>query len=130
MAETRWTGLPQEREPQKIAELNDWLRANLVNPGHNRVVMTAGIAALIGDTNLFLGFHRQAELLRIVRDYNDFSPANDPHREHDMGVFEFEGTRCFWKIDYYDQTMSGGAENPADAFACVRVLTILRADEW
>lgn len=130
MTPTKWTGLPKEREPRKIAELNDWLRANLSAPGQNRVMMTQGVAQLIGDTRLFLGFHRRAELLRLVRDYDDFSPANDPHREHDMGVFEFEGTRCIWKIDYFDQSLTMGAEDPADAFKTVRVLTILRGDEW
>ena len=130
MAQTPWRGLPKERRPHVIAALNDWIRAHMSEPGHNRITMTQGIAELIGDTSQFLGFHRRAELLRLVRDYDHFNPANDPHREHDMGVFEFEGTRCLWKIDCYDHSLIAGAEDPGDAFATVRVLTILRADEW
>jgi hypothetical protein len=129
-AVTPWTGLPEERDPHAIARLSETLRANMAAPGHDRVVMTQGIAALIGDTSLFMGFHRQAELLRTIRDYGDFGPANDPGREHDMGTFEFEGARCFWKMDYYDLTLSAGSEDPANPSATVRVLTILRADEW
>jgi hypothetical protein len=130
MALTPWRGLPKERRPQDIAQLNDWLRNHLTEPGHNRVVMTQGIADLIGDTAVFLGFQRQAELLRLVRDYLEFTPNNDPHRERDFGDFTFEETRCFWKIDYFDRTLSAGSKDPADADATVRVLTIMRADEW
>ena len=51
---------PQSEHPasggSEIARLNDWLRENITCPGSNRVVMTIGIAALIGDVNLFRGF--------------------------------------------------------------------------
>ena len=114
----------------EIARLNDWLREHITSPGHNRVVMTAGIAALIGDVALFRGFHKRAELFRVVRDFDAFDRGNDPHGHRDLGSFEFEATPCLWKIDYYDHDLSAGSENPADPFATVRVLTILRADEW
>jgi hypothetical protein len=125
-------GDESQSEPSAIAiaRLNDALRANITSPGANRVVMTAGVAALIGDTSLFAGFHKHATLLRLVRDFDGFTPANDPHREHDLGKFEFEDTRCLWKIDYYDTTLTGGSENAADPRVTVRVLTILRGDEW
>ncbi len=54
-----------------IARLNDALRQNLTQPGHNRVVMTIGVQELIGDVSLFRNFHAQAELLRTIRDYDD-----------------------------------------------------------
>src|SRR3546814_6282940 len=38
-----------------IARLNDALRQSIHNPGINQVVMTAGVADLIGDTILFRG---------------------------------------------------------------------------
>jgi hypothetical protein len=112
-----------------IARLNDWLRENLASPGHNRVVMTIGIAALIGDASLFRNFHKRAELMRTVRDFNRFTPVNDPYGEHDMGSFTFEAIACLWKIDYYPTDLSAGSENPADPFQTVRLLTIMRADE-
>src|SRR3546814_15897210 len=49
-----------------IARLNDALRQSIHNPGINQVVMTAGVADLIGDTILFRGFQRRAELLRTA----------------------------------------------------------------
>ncbi|WP_242187184.1 DUF3768 domain-containing protein [Sphingomonas sp. CARO-RG-8B-R24-01] len=113
----------------EIARLNDWLRDNIANPGNNRVVMTAGVADLIGDVGLFRGFQKRAALMRAVRDFAEFTPGIDPYGEHDMGSFEFETTACLWKIDYYDLDLSAGSEDPADPFKTVRVLTIMRADE-
>lgn len=112
-----------------IAEQNDWLRANIHAPGTNRIVMTAGVADLIGDTSLFRGFRKRAELMRTVRDYDAFGPDIDPHGERDMGAFEFEGARLYWKIDYYSADLSAGSENPADPFVTTRVLTIMRVEE-
>ncbi|QQV79402.1 DUF3768 domain-containing protein (plasmid) [Sphingomonas aliaeris] len=114
----------------EIARLNDWLRANITSPGANRIVMTAGVANLIGDVALFRGFRKRAELLRTVRDHETFERSIDPHGHRDMGAFDFEGTPCLWKIDYYDRNLDNGSENPADPFETVRVLTILCADEW
>ena len=114
----------------EIARLNDGLRAHLTSPGNNRVVMTAGIAELIGDVALFRGFRKRAELLRTIRDYDAFDVDNDPYGHRDLGLFEFEGARCLWKIDYYDRDLAFGSEDPADPDRTVRVLTILRADEY
>ena len=115
---------------REIARLNDWLRANITSPGNNRVTMTIGIAALIGDVAVFRNFHRRAELLRTVRAFDTFDRSNDPHGEHDLGTFEFQGTPCMWKIDYHNLDLSAGSEDPADPFQTVRVLTIMRADDW
>ena len=113
----------------EIAKLNDWLRANIHTPGTNRIVMTAGVTELIGDTSLFRGFRKRAELIRAVRDYDDFGPGIDPHGERDMGAFEFEGARLYWKIDYYNTDLTAGSEDSADPFTTTRVLTIMRVKE-
>ena len=118
-----------ESGPREIARHNDWLREHITSPGTNRVVMTIGIAALIGDVALFRGFRKRAELLRAVRDFETFNRDNDPYGEHDMGSFEFEDTPCLWKIDYYNLDLSAGSEDATDPFKTVRVLTIMRADE-
>ena len=129
MAEQTPQSERREGGPQEIARLNDGLRETITNPGTNRVVMTAGVAALIGDVALFRGFRKRAELMRSVRDFDAFDCGNDPYGEHDMGSFTFEDTPCMWKIDYYNHDLSGGSENPADPVRTVRVLTIMRADE-
>lgn len=130
MAEEKPQTARPKHDHREIAQLNDWLRENLTSPGANRVVMTAGIAELAGDVALFRGFRKRAELLRIIRDFDAFDRDNDPYGHRDLGSFEFEGTACLWKIDYYDVDLFGGSEDPADPFKTVRVLTILRADEW
>ncbi|MEG3178822.1 DUF3768 domain-containing protein [Sphingomonas sp. RB3P16] len=113
----------------EISRLNDWLREHLTAPGNNRVVMTRGIADLIGDVSLFRNFRKRAELLRAVRDFEAFDDAIDPYGEHDLGRFLFEGADCHWKIDYYNNDLTAGSENPADPFQTTRVLTIMRVDE-
>ena len=126
--QTSTSGRPAGR-PSEIAALNDWLRNHITNPGHNRVVMTVGVAALIGDTSLFRGFRKRAELLRLIRDYDGFGEAINPHGERDLGRFEFEDTACYWKVDYFNLDLTAGAGNPADPFQTTRVLTIMRVDE-
>ena len=92
--------------------------------------MTAGVAALIGEVALFRGFRRRAEILRIVRDYDSFTPDNDPIGEHDFGRFEFEDAILYWKIDYYDLELAYGSADAANPEVTTRVLTILLADEY
>lgn len=68
-------------------------------------------------------------LIQAVRDFNDFNPDNDPYGEHDFGAIQWHGERTYWKIDYYDQTLTYGAEDPS-APDCQRVMTMLLADEY
>ena len=112
-----------------IARLNDELRQNPTQPGANRVVVSSGVAALIGDTSLFRGFQKRAELLRAVRDFDTFPVGDDPYGERDFGALTFAEQRVFWKIDYYDHDVTAGSEDPADPFQTTRILTIMRVDE-
>lgn len=113
-----------------ITALNDQIRAKISQPGHNRIVMTAGVAALIGDVSLFRCFHKRADLMRAVRDFNMFDGDNDPHGERDFGRFLFGEAVLYWKIDYYDRALAHGSEDPADPAITTRVLTILLAKEY
>lgn len=113
--------------PSRIRELNDQLRRNFVaDPasvtGNFSVLITHGVGAL--DERSF------AQLIAIVEDYDSFDDSNDPHGEHDFGSIDHLGTRYFWKIDYYDQTMTAGSPDPADPRVTSRLLTIMRADEY
>jgi len=114
----------------KIAALNDALRVNIDCPGTNRIVMTQGVKALMGTELGYRAFHNQAELLRLVRDFDTFTEANDPYGERDFGRFEFGGTACYWKIDYYDRALKYGSEDPTDPARTCRVLTIMTTDEY
>ena len=74
--------------------------------------------------------HALVALLGEVRSFSEFEPGNDPHEEHDFGAVEILGDRFFWKIDYYDRSFDYGSPNPADPAVTVRVMTIMRADEY
>src|ERR1700680_5131269 len=103
----------------KIAFLNDGLRRTFAR---GKVVMTAGVAALPEDP--------LTQVLERVRHYDEFTPDNDPHGEHDFGNFELAGVGYFFKIDYYSPDMQGGSEDSPDPEKTTRVFTIMRADEY
>ena len=112
---------------QQIADLNDYVRKQCQIPvfGKQRVpckiLMTQGVAAL--------GPVAQIIISAEVRDYDDFTEDNDPHGERDFGAFTYEGEKIFWKIDYYDNSLEYGSEDPADPEQTTRVLTIMLANE-
>lgn len=103
----------------RIRELNDAFRKTFAG---GQVMMTQGILALGGAA--------QQSILNRVRGFDDFCTDNDPHSEHDFGSFEHDGERIAFKIDYYDLSLTYGSENPADASATRRVMTIMLMDEW
>ena len=105
---------------KKIAELNDLCRTAMGLAG--RVFQTLGITALPADD--------QSAIREKVETFNDFTPDNNPHGERDFGAFEHNGNKIFWKIDYYDNTMTNGSEDPSDPKQTVRVLTIMLASEY
>src|SRR3546814_10983252 len=83
---------------ERVAVLNDQLRANLDRPAPNIVVMTQGILAMVDDDPL-LAAARQMELMSVVASYANFSEDNNPHGERDFGPFDWRGTRCYRKIE-------------------------------
>jgi hypothetical protein len=99
--------------------LNDNLRSTFAG---GRVLMTQGVDALPTET--------KARVLLTVQSFSDFTKDNDPHGEHDFGNFEIESETYFFKVNYYALDMDGSSENPADPEKTMRVLTIMRADEY
>lgn len=69
-------------------------------------------------------------LVQQVRKFEAFDEGNDPWCEHDYGSFEHAGEMLFWKIDYYNKTLDGGSEDPADETKTCRVLTIALLSEY
>jgi len=103
-----------------IAELNDLCRTAMGVAG--RLVQTPGIGALpLSD---------QSVIREKVETFDAFTEDNDPYGERDFGAFEHNGDRIFWKIDYYDRSLSMGSEDPSDPKQTVRVLTIMLASEY
>ena len=103
----------------RIRELNDAFRKTFTG---GRVLMTAGVNALPGAD--------KAAVLDKVRTFDAFTGENDPYGEHDFVNIEHDGEKYFAKLDYYAADMEGGSEDPSDPSKTVRVLTIMRADEY
>lgn len=108
-----------EDKRTKIRSLNDDLRTS---GSGGLVMMTAGIQAKGG------AFVVMA--MNAVRAFDTFTDNNDPHGEHDFGSVEVEGERVLWKIDYYDETMMYGSDDPADPSRTTRVLTVMLGEEY
>ena len=102
-----------------IRDLNDHFRQRLIG---GRVMLTTGVDAL-PDID-------KAAVLTKVRTFDRFDPDNDPHGEHDFVSIEHAGERYFAKIDYYAPDLQHGSADPADPAKTVRVLTVMRADEY
>lgn len=111
--------MPQSENNRQIAALNDAFRTSF-NGGI--LLMTSGIQALPEDV--------QVEILYKVRTFDDFTPDNDPHGEHDFGSLTVRGHQVFWKIDYYDLSMKFHSENATDPRLTNRVLTVMLAGEY
>jgi hypothetical protein len=104
---------------KKIQQLNDRFRTTMTG---GRVMLTAGVDALPSDV--------KAMVIRRVATFSDFNADNDPHGEHDFGSFTVAGRKFFFKVDYYDPTLTYGSEDPADPSKTTRVITIMLAEEY
>ena len=104
----------------RIAELNDLARTAMGVA--SRLVQTVGICALPPED--------QSAIREAVERFDRFTPDNDPHGERDFGSITHNGNKVFWKIDYYDKTLTYGSEHPEDPSQTTRVLTIMLAEEY
>ncbi len=103
-----------------IARLNDRCRQ-----GHDRtarIMVTRTCLGTFASGDSPITIVVQARLLAAVRRH-EFSADNEAER--DRGDFEFEGTRVYFRIDYYDAALEYGSEDPANASITRRVLTIM-----
>lgn len=127
------------RNPEQldaIRRLNDAARSN---PGTSSIAnMTIGLQSL-SDADRF------AALAEIVG-FSEFTKDNDPYGEHDFGsIYRLAkgawtqqrpkdektiAATVFWKVDYYDNSLSFGSDAPWDAQRTKRVLTIMLASEY
>ena len=111
--------MPASPDAERVRALNDILRRTLSG---GTLVFTPGLVAL--------GRASQEVVLAAVAAFDRFDADNDPYREHDFGALEAAGERLFFKIDYYDRTLTGASPDPADSAVTRRVLTVMLADEY
>ncbi|KUO64197.1 MAG: hypothetical protein APF80_17415 [Alphaproteobacteria bacterium BRH_c36] len=103
----------------RIRELNDQFRRTFTG---GRVVTTIGVNSLPTDM--------MVRALEKVKEFSDFTDDNDPWGEHDFGSFEHDGQKFFFKLDYYDNNLEFGSEDPSDPVQTTRVLTVMLAEEY
>ncbi|MGB6818297.1 MAG: DUF3768 domain-containing protein [Pseudolabrys sp.] len=106
-------------QANRIRALNDDLRQHLIGGG---AVITLGVAAL--------GQETVDRIVQMVAVFDDFCHVNDPYEEHDFGSFEVEGETIFFKIDYFDRTLTHHSPDPANPAVTERVITIMLANEY
>ena len=104
---------------ETIRNLNDRFRQSFMG---GKVMRSAAVADLPPAL--------QTRVLMAVQQFVDFDEGNDPHGEHDFVSVDIDGEKYFGKIDYYAPDMESGSEDPADPKQTVRVLTIMRAEDY
>ncbi|WP_426051628.1 DUF3768 domain-containing protein [Brevundimonas sp. SL161] len=104
---------------ERIRTLNDQLRQTHVG---GRILMSQGVMSM--------GPEGVVGAMLAIAKANDFNEDNDPYGEHDFGAVTVSGQRIFWKIDYYNQSLTSQAVDPSYAKDCVRVLTVMLAEEY
>lgn len=111
---------PEGPNHQRIRELNDRFRCEGL--GRGSIMLTLGIQEK--------GSEFAVAAIKAVREFDQFSKANDPWGDHDFGALEVEGEKVIFKLDYYDLSLQQGSENPANEGCTHRVLTIMIASEY
>jgi len=100
----------------RVSLLNDQFRRSFKG---GRVVVSPGVEAL-----------PKADLIAVlqkVKEFDGFIPAFDPSDERDFGVFEHNGERYLFQINYYTKDMAGRSTDPGDIDKTVRILNIKKA---
>jgi hypothetical protein len=103
----------------RIRQLNDTLRQHLIG---GLAAITPGVAAL--------GAAAVERIVTTIAVFDNFCQKNDPYSEHDFGSFEAEGKIVFFKIDYYNRSMTGHSPDPSDSSVTERVITVMLASEY
>lgn len=101
--------------------------------------------------NITVGFQALSDAdrsyaLALIARFSKFDDNNDPYGEHDFGAIyclrsggwtqdrpdddEVIAVTVFWKIDYYEPSLTFGSEAPWDEQQTKRVLTIMLSSEY
>lgn len=107
------------QQTDRIRKLNDNFRKTLIG---GRALITPGVAGL--------GAEAVERVVKAIAIFDDFCKENDPYSEHDFGALDVEGHEIFFKIDYYDETLTYGSPDPADPSVTRRVITLMLAEEY
>ena len=103
-----------------IAELNDQFRQGDMKLG--QYMMSVGVQALARS--------KQVQLIRLVQSFDSFTSGNDPYGERDFGQVTLDAEDYFWKIDYYDATLTHHSADCSSPNATRRVLLLMLSSEY
>lgn len=106
-------------DKSKVIELNDCLR---IEGKGGQVVCTPGIANLKKSI--------RSKVLQAIQEFSDFTPANDPYGEHDLGSVKVDDITAFWKIDYYDNNLEYHSPKKDNPDVTERVMTVMLPEEY
>ena len=104
---------------ETIRQLNDEHRKE------GKFFLTGSLAPVVKADDTLI-----AEIAVPIIEYDNFTPGNDPHEEHDMGVFELRGEKVCWKIDDYDLDLRMHSPDPSDPTVTRRVLTVFYLNDY
>ena len=106
-----------------ISKLNDELRRYIFN-AHNKdkIVLSENVSTL--------PYKDKLEVLKKVKDFDNFTEDNNPYKENDFGAFDYKAIKFFWKIDYYDNDLHYHSEDNTNTEKTIRVLTVMKASEY
>lgn len=112
-----------ETRADAIGRLNDRCRHGLDRTA--RITVTATCLATLSDGSLASRAIAQAHLLQALRRCT-FDPRDT---ERNRGSFTVRDTEIYFVIDYYDTRLEWGSDDPADASATIRVLTLMLRED-
>lgn len=104
---------------KRVSKLNDQFRKDR---GGGYFCITDGIVKL--------GHPVYLQIISVIAEFDEFTPDNDPHSEHDFGSLQVMGEKVLWKIDYYDESETYASPDPSDPSVTRRFLTIMLASEY
>lgn len=124
-----------EDDLSPVARLNDLARSGQL--ANARFVFTHALIATLAPaapdalTEMLARAKLQRRLIAAIADAA-FNPDNDPHGEHDFGIFVFENRKIYWKIDVYenDGTFQWGANDPGDPATSYRIVTFMLPEDY
>lgn len=114
----------QHSTTERIALLNDHARAGLDRPA--KIVLTTNLLNRFSDGTRTSDIMAQARIMHAMR---KCSLAEDCP-ERDLAIFEVDTVRVMMKIDYYDNELEYGSEDPADASITRRVITLMLPEDY
>lgn len=109
-----------------VAALNDQFRACLFGKAAPHPHQTVVMAASLGEEVMNSEGRRdiEAAILAGIHEHSFGADGNDPYGERDFGAFNVADRELYFKIDYYDLSMTNHSPDATDPAVTHYVMTI------